>query len=119
MYEIMPETGDRLLVLKAVETLTGADFEVLRPAVDRLLGQASGPIRVLLDWTELKGWDAGGETGSFQLWAHEWADVERLAIVAPDRFIENGLQIAKILSRAEVRHFQPGQTAEARSWLDR
>lgn len=72
---------------------------------------------MLLDWSELTGWDMQGEAEAFRTWVGEWADIERMAIVSGDKFIEDGLQIGKILTKAEVRHFQPADAAAARAWL--
>ena len=117
MYEITPETRDRFIVMKAIGKLTAAEYETLRRRFEQLAAAASGPLRVLLDWTELTGWDVEAEQDAFAMWAREWSDVERLAIVSGDKFIEDGLQIAKVLSKTTVRHFQPADAAEARVWL--
>lgn len=117
MYVITAESKDRLIVMKASGRLATVDYETLRPTFDNLAAKASGPLRVLLDWTELSGWEGDGEQTAFAMWAQEWSDVERVAIVSGDKFIEDGLQIGKILSKADVRHFQPGDLAAARSWL--
>lgn len=117
MYEITAESKDRLLVLKAIGRLATADYEALRPQVDKIAADVSGPLRVLLDWTDLTGWEGDGERSAFAMWAQEWSDVERVAIVSGDKFIEDGLQIGKILSKANVRHFQPADLAAARAWL--
>lgn len=117
MYEITPETRDRFIVMKAIGRLTAAEYETLSRHFEQLAAAASGPLRVLLDWTELTGWDVEAEQDAFAMWAREWSDVERLAIVSGDKFIEDGLQIAKVLSKTAVRHFQPADAAEARVWL--
>ncbi|QNT68846.1 SpoIIAA family protein [Defluviicoccus vanus] len=117
MYEITPETRDRLVVMKAIGRLTATDYEIIRPRFEQLAAAASGPLHVLLDWSELTGWNAEGERDAFAMWAQEWSDVERMAIVSGDKFIEDGLQIAKVLSKTTVRHFQLADAAEARAWL--
>ncbi len=117
MYEITPESQDRLIVMKATGRLTTADYETLRPKFERLAAAAFGPLHVLLDWTALTGWDTDGERSAFAMWAQEWSEVERVAIVSGNKFIEDGIEIGKILSKAKVRHFQPADAAAARAWL--
>ena len=44
MYEILPETKDRLIARKAMGKLTDTDFELLQADLDRLL-KAAAPAR--------------------------------------------------------------------------
>ena len=116
MYEILPETKDRLIALKAMGKLTDTDFELLQADLDRRL-EFAAPARILLDWTELEGWDAQGDQRSFLFWLGEWSKIDRVAIVSTEKFLGEVIKIGDALSRSTVRHFAPSEADEARSWL--
>jgi len=116
MYEILPETTGHIVALKAMDRLTDADFEVLEPAVDRMIEEAA-PAKVFLDWTELTGWDGKGEARSFRFWIHNWGLVEKVAIVSSDKFLSDVLRLKQTLSRSQVRHFAVFDADTAWTWL--
>lgn len=116
MYQILPETKDHLIALKATGKMTDIDFELLQADLDRLL-ESAAPARVLLDWTDLEGWDARGDQRSFLFWLGEWSKIERVAIVSSEKFLSEVIKIGEALSRSTVRHFAPSDADEARRWL--
>jgi hypothetical protein len=117
MYEILPETKDHLIALKAIGKLTDTDFELLQADLDRRL-ESAAPARILLDWTELEGWDATGDRRSFLFWLGEWSKIGRVAIVSAEKFASEVIQIADALSHSTVRRFAPSEADEARRWLE-
>ena len=116
MYQILPETSGHLIGLKATGTLTTSDFEVLQSEIDRLLAQAA-PACVLLDWTELHGWDARGEQRAFTFWLGAWSQIDKVAVIAEETFLSDVVQLGVALSHSTVRHFYPGEAGSARAWL--
>lgn len=117
MFEILPETQGQLIALKAMGRLTAADYEVLQAEMDGLLAVAN-PARILLDWTELEGFDAEGDRRSFLFWLGEWSKIDRIAIVSSDKFLSEVNRVAEALSHSKVRHFRPSHADEARRWVE-
>jgi len=117
MYEILPEAKGSIVALKALDRLTDSDFESLESEVNKLIAGAA-PAKVLLDWTELSGWDCRGEARSFQFWLQNWRDIEKMAIVSSDKFLSDVVRLKQTLSRSEVRHFAVTEADKAWAWLE-
>lgn len=116
MYAILPESEGHIVALKAIGKLTSSDFVAFQPVAEELFEKAA-PARVLLDWSELEGWDAEGEKRSFRFWLAGWKLIERLAIVCDDHLLSDVARLKETLSHAEVRHFAVDQRDRALAWL--
>ena len=118
MIEIMPESSDAVLVVKATGILTDADYkEIWIPKMEEVIKQF-GKVKVLLYMTE----DCGG----WQLHA-AWDDAvfglknrrhfEKVAVVSASKWLEWASRLASHLIDGEAKTFSEDQLQEALYWI--
>jgi SpoIIAA-like len=116
MFELLPETKNNIIAIKASGTLTAADYEQFMPDVIDLIADAA-PVLAFLDWEELSGWAADAEWYAFWIRATNRCAFERVAIVAGETWQDEVARIATVLRRAEVRRFDAADRTAAWAWL--
>ncbi len=116
MFEIMPETNDRVLALKTSGLITSADYEATMPELQKRF-EAQGGIRAYLDWQELEGWDPAGESDAFMFRNYARGKFERIAIVGPEKWTDEAREMAEHMN-AKIRLFPPDQQDEAWAWVN-
>ncbi|MDJ0947377.1 MAG: STAS/SEC14 domain-containing protein [Alphaproteobacteria bacterium] len=116
MFEILPETTDRVIVVKASGVLTDADYQSFMPEFEAFLGNR-GTVRAYVDWEELEGWDEEGQSGAFLFRSRHRTDFERIAVVGPEKLAESARQLAEQLD-CRLRHFLPQDRDAAWAWLN-
>lgn len=110
-------TTERAICIRPVGTLHGADYELIRPAVDALVAKR-GSIRVLFEAEELDGWTPAAMWEDLKLGVHHAKDMERIAIVVDKKWLEALASLCKVFTRAEVKTFHQDQIDEAKAWID-
>ncbi len=117
MIEVMPESIGALLVVKATEKLTDADYkEVWIPKLEELIKQF-GKIKAVLYLTkDFRGWElhAAWDDAAFGLKHRN--DFEKLAVVGAGKWIEWGTKLASHLMGGEIKTFSEEQLQEALDW---
>ena len=77
------------LSLKAVGTLTHADYEVIRPLIDSALATVKQPsVDVLVDGTELDGWELRAAWDDFKLGLKHNNEFKKVAIFGNKKWQE-------------------------------
>ncbi len=105
------------LTLKAVGKLTHADYETITPMIDSALGVVEDPkVRVLIDGTELDGWELRAAWDDFKLGLKHGNEFEKVAIIGNKNWQELGAKIASWFISGEAKYFE--DEAAALSWLN-
>ena len=125
MMEAKADEANRILIVEmrgmVSEAEIDATFDKLQeryPQVGvRVRGGERGGIAVLLDWEHLQGWEKGAKTVG-TLTGKMLSDVvNRVAIVADDKWRGEEERIADIAKNARVRFFSPAGRDHAWTWL--
>jgi hypothetical protein len=107
---------DGFLEVFLIGKVTADDYRVFGPKVERLI-QEHGPLRILVDVSDCKGWTFSGLWEEIKFDVRHFNDVERLAIVGEAPW-HKGLSIfCKPFTTAEVRYFDDADIEAARAWL--
>lgn len=114
ILEQVPDTN--LLLTTATGTLEQADYDRMLPRAEAIIERYGG-IRWLFEMRDFDGWTAGAAWRDLKFDLRHVNDFERVAIVGKQQWMDTMTQLMKPFTRASVRHFPPGQKAEALAWL--
>lgn len=115
MIEALPETKDSLVALRMSGIVTEEDQA--RWFEEAELFPAGKIDRLLLDWSDLDGWEKGARTSGTWFGMHHRAMASRVAIVAGEEWADEVMRIADILNGAAVRQFLPADRHAALDWI--
>lgn len=116
MIEVLPLTKDRVIALKMADMISTAEIDRCAEAIGPLLNDERRDF-ILLDWSQLEGWETGAKSVGTQFGMKSWASVVRIAILAEPRWEDEQARIADIFRAATVRRFPPSQRDKAIAWL--
>lgn len=104
------------LSLKAVGKLTHSDYEMITPLIDSALESVKGPkVDVLIDGTELEGWEPRAAWDDFKLVLKHNNHFRRIAIFGHKRWQKMTAKIGSWFMSGEVKYFE--DPAQAIAWL--
>ena len=104
------------LSLKAVGTLTHADYEIITPMIDAALAEVKNPqVDVLLDASELDGWDLRAAWDDFKLGLKHNNQFGKIAIYGNKKWQKNIAAIGNWFISGELKYFP--QADQAIEWL--
>jgi len=114
----LERTGKELyLSLKAIGTLTHADYEVITPMIDSALeGIRGARINAFLDMSELEGWEPRAAWDDFKLGMKHAHQFTKIAILGHKRWLELSAKVGAWFVSGEVRYFE--DEAAALVWLN-
>ena len=104
MFEFLPQSDGRYVAVKVTGTLDDADYHAFMPKLATIIAE-KGPIRLLLDLTEFKGWTAGGAWSDLGFELQHRRDFERIAIVGDGAWDDVAMRLRQWILHAEVRQF--------------
>ena len=108
--------NDFFLSLKAVGKLTHADYEIINPMIDSaLVGIKSPRIKVLVDGSELEGWELRAAWDDFKLGLKHGGEFDKIAIFGNKKWQEYSAKIGSWFISGEVKYFE--DLNEALSWI--
>ena len=117
MIDVQNHKDDRLLEVKATETLTEADFDHVAPVLKKHTAENTEP-RLLLVMEQFKGWE---NIASFwkdlQMDAEYLGQFDRIAIVGDAAWEEWLTKLLNPLTANEIKFFDPAEITHARKWL--
>lgn len=117
MFEVLPESRERRMFVKASGRLTDADYKEFTPQLEAIIDQY-GSIRLLVDMTELEGWSLHAAWDDFALGIKHWNDFERVALVGNKRWEELSAQVMDKLTKGEIRFFDTADATAANAWIE-
>ena len=105
------------LSLKAVGTLTHEDYKIITPLIDSALEQVKHPhVNVLIDGTELEGWELRAAWDDFKLGLKHNNDFNRIAIFGNKNWQEITAKVGNWFISGEVKYFD--NMGDALNWLN-
>ena len=112
------QTGNEFfLTLKATGTLTHADYQTISPMLDAALGEVKTPrVKVLVDCTELEGWELRAAWDDFKLGLKHGNEFEKIAIVGNKHWLEVSAKTAGWFTSGEAQYFE--RVEDAYAWLN-
>jgi len=110
-------TSSRSIHLTAHGRLHKADYEQLRPHLERFIAE-HGEMRLLFDAGDLDGWTPAAMWEDTKVGVHHHDDLKRLACVTDSKFLAAMTKAASPLTHAEVRVFPTEDRAAALEWID-
>lgn len=116
MIEVLPLTKDRVIALRMANMISEAEIDRCADTIGPLLNDERRDF-LLLDWSELEGWEAGAKSVGTQFGMKSWASVVRIAILAEPKWEDEQARIADVFRAATVRRFPPSQRDKAMAWL--
>ena len=106
------------LSLKAVGTLTHADYEIITPMIDSALAQVKHlKVNVLVDGTELDGWELRAAWDDFKLGLKHGNEFRKIAIYGNKNWQEISAKIGGWFISGEVKYFD--DLENALTWIDK
>ena len=104
------------LSLKATGKLTHEDYQTITPMLDAALKSVQDPqVKVLIDGTELKGWEARAAWDDFKLGLKHGSEFDKIAIYGNKNWQQISARIGSWFISGEVRYFE--HMDDALSWL--
>ena len=115
MIELGKEPGKSVLVVKAPAVIRLRDFEAVLD-IEKLVAEVR-PKGLLLDWTELEGWDEEADSARFSARLELRKHFERMAIIGGARWEAEMSRLAEVTG-IPVRRFEATERQAALDWLD-
>lgn len=113
---IRSEGGNRYRV-NVSGTLRKSEMEKVQATLVQEIARV-GKVRLLFVLEQFKGWEKGTDWGDMRFYETYGESIERIAIVAEERWREDALMFALAgLRRAPTRFFPPAEIDRARAWL--
>ena len=104
------------LSLKAIGKLTHEDYETIVPMIDSALEGVKDPrINVLIDGTELEGWELRAAWDDLKLGLKHGRQFEKIAIVGNKKWQEYSAKMGSWFISGEVKYFEI--ESDALEWL--
>jgi hypothetical protein len=104
------------LSLTAVGKLTHADYETITPMLDAALKGVKEPkVKVLIDGTEMEGWELRAAWDDFKLGLKHGSEFEKIAIYGNKNWQEITAKIGSWFISGEVKYFE--NRNDALEWL--
>jgi hypothetical protein len=109
--------NDFFLSLKAAGKLTHEDYKIITPMIDSALAAVKEPqVKVLIDGTELEGWEARAAWDDFKLGLKHNNEFVKIAIHGNKNWQEIVAKVGDWFISGEVKYFDQEDTAL--DWLN-
>lgn len=118
MIEILPETEDRILVVKASEKLTRQDYEeIFIPQLNQRLDKY-GSIRVLFLLSEnFNGWELGAAWDDAVFGVKHRHDFEKIAIVSDQKWVKWATKVGSFFMDGQAATYASSELQDAVKWV--
>ena len=108
---------DFFVSLKASGKLTHEDYETITPMIDSALSTVKEPkVKLLIDGTELEGWELRAAWDDFKLGLKHGNEFEKVAIYGDKKWQEITAKVGAWFISGEVKYFESED--EALAWID-
>lgn len=115
-YRLEPRSG--VVFLTASGRLEASDFASLALTVDPYIARHGKLRGVLLDAAAFPGWDdVDALIAHMRFVRRHHRNIERIAILTDDTFLEALERLAQLFTDAKIRRFATRKRAQARAWL--
>ncbi len=108
--------SDFFLKLKAIGKLTHEDYMIINPLIDSALDGVKDPkVNVLIDGTELEGWELRAAWDDFKLGLKHNNEFRKIAIYGNKNWQEISAKIGAWFISGEIKYFD--DCDQAITWL--
>ena len=108
--------NDFFLSLKAIGKLTHEDYEIITPMIDSALAQVKAPkVNVLMDATELEGWELRAAWDDFKLGLKHNNEFRKIAIYGNKNWQKISAKLGSWFMSGEIQYFDNLQ--DALNWV--
>ncbi len=105
------------MTMKAVGKLTHEDYEIITPMIDSALaGVKDADVHMLIDGTEMEGWEARAAWDDFKLGIKHGREFKKIAIYGNKNWQEIAAKLGSWFVSGEVKYFE--NYNEALEWID-
>lgn len=120
------DVEDATIVITMTGIISEADWETAVLALDEKLGRQasvrfaspkSPKLHILMDWEKLEGWERGTRSTCTWFCMGNQDAIDRLAVIASDRWRDEIERLADIYKNAQVNFYFPIQREHALKWL--
>jgi len=119
MIEILPESHDNVLGIKAKGKVTDSDYkEVLIPKLDSILSQHSSAKILFYMPEEFEGYELAAARDDFAYYRGHSDKFDKIALVGGPKWMDWTAKIFGHFVKAELKIFEGNQLSEAWQWLE-
>jgi hypothetical protein len=105
-----------VIAFSAVGKVEAADYEVLKPAIEKAVADHE-KVRIVFEMgPEFEGYTAGAAWEDARLWAPHLTDWERVAVVTDHAFMAGALRAFGAIMPGEIKVFPVGELDKATEW---
>ena len=105
------------MTMKATGKLTHEDYETITPMIDAALaGVQEAKINMLVDGTQMEGWEARAAWDDFKLGIKHGKEFEKIAIYGNKNWQEIAAKIGSWFVSGEIQYF--ADQDDALQWLE-
>ena len=118
MLEIMPETDDRTLVVKATKTLSSEDYEdIFIPELKRRLNNF-GKIKAAIYFdNNFIGWEPGAAWDDLVFGVQHRHDFDKVAVVGGQKWLQRATKVGSYFVDGQVATYAPDKLQDAVNWV--
>ena len=116
MFEIDQESGGSVLVIKLSGTIRATDYLDQMLEINNRITEIK-PKGLLLDWTNLAGWDEEAESVRFFARLELRSIFERVAILADEPWRKEMSRLKEV-TNLPIRQFSDSDRQSALAWLE-
>lgn len=117
MIQAFAQNHGPVLGFRLSGLLHAADYATFAPAIEAAI-ERHGRLRLLLQFEDFHGWDAGALWSDLKFRAQHFHDIERIAFVGENRRDRAVATLVRPLTTAQLRYFDVSELAEAWAWLE-
>lgn len=118
MIEIMKESTERMLAVKATGTLTDSDYtEVWVPALEKIINEYEVANTLLYLDEDFEGWDMKAMWEDVKFGYNHRNDFARIAIVGAPNWVQWGVKLGEMMIDSEIKIYAPDDLTEALDWV--
>jgi hypothetical protein len=124
---IAVEVAGETIVITMTGIVSDADWDAAVLALEKKLGRQasvhftstkSPRLHILMDWQKLEGWEKGSRSTCTWFCMGNQDMIDRLAVIADDRWREETQRLVDIYKNAQVNFYLPMQREHAVIWLN-
>lgn len=116
MIEILHDTADRLVTIRASGKLTSADYDRAIPELEEAIRKADGALNAVIIVDDLTGFELAALWKDLKFDLKHLDDFRRIAIVGRMQTMKVVTEASDLLTSAKLKFFETDRTAEASRW---
>lgn len=116
MVEILDETENNLIAIKAENTITKEDYEALLPLLEDKI-YANGTIRLYMEIQDLEGIELKALWEDLKFDSKHADDFSKMAVVGNKKWEEWLIKASKPMTSGEIKFFELSDKEKAIEWV--